>query len=196
MPRGGGGDIVVTSRDAAWAEHAVTVPVGVLKRTASAALILERSGQDDGFAASRVAEALGDLPLALQQAAAYMASTGETPAGYLELLREETGEILGTPGPSDYPGSVATAWSISLRTLSAESPDALALLRLLAFWRPTRCHERRSRPDRTRSRSRCDAMTPSAAAHEAVAALTRLALVEVGTGISCHRLIQAVVREG
>ncbi len=197
MPRGGGGDIVVTSRDPGWAEHAVPLHLGVLDRTVATALLVDRSGQDDGLAAARVAETLGDLPLALQQAAAYMAGTGVSPEGYLELLDEETDEILRRSAPSDYPGSVATAWSISLKALAAESPDALSLLRLLAFVAPDPLPREALEAGSDALPEPLHAMTARPLLlNDGLDALTRFALVEVGKGLACHRVIQAVVREG
>ena len=51
-----------------------------------------------------MAEALGDLPLALAQAAGYMAGTGTSAAEYLELLAARAGQILDRARPATYRG--------------------------------------------------------------------------------------------
>jgi hypothetical protein len=68
---GGGGHVLVTSRVGGWAEVAVPVPVDVLARAESVALLRGRvPGLGEGDA-GRVAAALGDLPLAVAQAAGH-----------------------------------------------------------------------------------------------------------------------------
>ena len=66
-----------------------------------------RSGRDEPEAAAELAEELGDLPLALAQAAAYIDTRAVTVHGYLDLyrepalarrLREEGLESEGVPG--------------------------------------------------------------------------------------------------
>ena len=59
--------------------------------------------------ADEVAAEVGDLPLAVAQAAGYMASTG-TPAGqYVRLLRDSQPAALELGKPWQYPSSLAAA---------------------------------------------------------------------------------------
>jgi transcriptional regulator with XRE-family HTH domain len=84
---GGNGHVLITSREPGWAELAAPVAVDVLARAESVALLQHRIAGLTEADADRLAAGLGDLPLALAQAAAFMAATG-TPAGeYLELLQ-------------------------------------------------------------------------------------------------------------
>ena len=53
--------------------------------------------------ASRVAERLGDLPLAVAQAAGYMPATGAEGVEYLELLADRAAEVLDQGKPSSTP---------------------------------------------------------------------------------------------
>ena len=73
---GGGGHVLVTSRAGGWEEVAVPVEVGVLARDESVAVLQRWVPGLGGVDAGRVAERLGDLPLAVAQAAGYMAETG------------------------------------------------------------------------------------------------------------------------
>ncbi|MBV8994751.1 MAG: AfsR/SARP family transcriptional regulator, partial [Pseudonocardiales bacterium] len=71
----GGGHVVITSRNPGWHELATPVQVDVFDRGESITLLRYRARQLTDDEADRVAEALGDLPLALAQAAAYLADT-------------------------------------------------------------------------------------------------------------------------
>lgn len=61
--------------------------------------------------AGRLAAELGDLPLAVAQAAGFMAETGMAAAEYLDLLRDRTGQLLERATPGSYPRSLAAASS-------------------------------------------------------------------------------------
>ena len=57
-----------------------------------------------------VAEALGDLPLAIEQAGAWLAETGTPAAEYVEQLTRQSAAVLALSQPSDYPTPVAVTW--------------------------------------------------------------------------------------
>ena len=68
--------------------------VDVLTREESIAFLSERTGADDQAALDALAELLGDLPLALEEAAAYLEETGVGLGEYLELVRGRARELL------------------------------------------------------------------------------------------------------
>ncbi|MGH3834830.1 MAG: NB-ARC domain-containing protein [Pseudonocardiaceae bacterium] len=96
---GGGGQVVITSRNPGWHELATPVGVDVFDRDESITLLRRRAPQLTEGAAERITEALGNLPLALAQAAAHLADTATPVDDYLTLLAERTRELLthGTP---------------------------------------------------------------------------------------------------
>jgi hypothetical protein len=73
-PPAGNGHVLVTSRNPAWGAMATPLLVEVLPRAEAVAFLRARTGSDDR-AAGELAQALGDLPLALEQAAAYLEQT-------------------------------------------------------------------------------------------------------------------------
>ena len=73
---GGAGHVLITSRAGGWEEVAVAVEVDVLERSESIAMLRRRVPGLGEADAGSVAAAVGDLPLAVTQAAAYMASAG------------------------------------------------------------------------------------------------------------------------
>ncbi|MEU5260191.1 FxSxx-COOH system tetratricopeptide repeat protein [Amycolatopsis sp. NPDC021455] len=136
FPVGGPGDILVTSRNPNWAAVARPLEVAVFERSESKMLLSRRGPQLDDTDADRISEKLGDLPLAIEQAAAWLAETGMTAREYLRLFDEKVAEILDTSNPQDYETSVAAAWNVSFDQLSVSSPAAHELLQVCAFFAP------------------------------------------------------------
>src|SRR5262249_32461562 len=84
LPRDVGGHVLVTSRHAAWGLAALPLPLRPMLRSDSVALLLAPGSDPDQEAPAReLAAALGDLPLALAQARAYIDEAGTTVSEYL-----------------------------------------------------------------------------------------------------------------
>ena len=94
FPTGGGGRIVVTSRNPEWASVARALEVDVFTREESKAFLTDRAPKLSDGDANRLAEALGDLPLAIEQAASWRAATGMPVDKYLSLLNEKRIDLL------------------------------------------------------------------------------------------------------
>jgi tetratricopeptide (TPR) repeat protein len=195
LPQGAAGHVLVTSRNPNWLAVASPLRVPLLPREEAIDFLLKRTGQDDPMGADKLAEALGDLPLALEQAGAYMDRTGASFARYLELFRSQQGKLLrrGSPSP-DYPCTVATTWEIAFQQLP---PAAVDLLSLCAFLAPDDI----PRELVTEGAGRLPkALTATVSAplslDEAMAALRGYSLMEVNSDTwSVHRLVQAVARD-
>ncbi|HEX2300233.1 MAG TPA: FxSxx-COOH system tetratricopeptide repeat protein, partial [Pseudonocardiaceae bacterium] len=132
----GGGQVVITSRNPDWHELATPVGVDVFDRDESITLLRRRAGQLSDEDAGRIAEALGDLPLALAQAAAHLADTAIGVEDYLALLTERTTELLAQGAPATYPMPLAASAHLALDRLADESRAALLLLTLAAYLAP------------------------------------------------------------
>lgn len=140
LPPAGGGHVLVTSRWAAWGAQASPLPLGVLARAESLRFLRRRTSLPDLDGLDQLAELLGDLPLALEEAAAYLEQTQDTLPGYLDLVRQRARELFGlgaTAGAEQNDQRrVATVWSVSLDRVRTEAPAAEALLNLCAFLAP------------------------------------------------------------
>jgi TIR domain/NB-ARC domain len=99
LPQGGGGHVLVTSRWSAWGRQATPLRVDVLRREESIAFLARRTGADDQAALDGLAELLGDLPLALEEAAAYLEETQVSLAEYMELVRDRARELFDLDQP-------------------------------------------------------------------------------------------------
>jgi tetratricopeptide (TPR) repeat protein len=132
----GAGHVLITSRAQDWAEVAVPVEVDVLARAESVAILRNRVPRLGEADAGRVAQALGDLPLALAQTAGYMAGTG-TPAGeYLEMLAARAAQVLDQGRSAAYPRSLTAVTRLAFDRLHGEDPAAAALAAICAFLAP------------------------------------------------------------
>ncbi|MFD6322729.1 FxSxx-COOH system tetratricopeptide repeat protein [Streptomyces sp. NPDC058442] len=143
FPRGGTGRILVTSRNGQWVNMARTIEVDVFARAESIELLRRRGPQLADEKADRLSEALGDLPLAIEQAAVWLTETGMPAEEYLELFegkREEfvnrRAELLELAPPMDYQLPVAAAWNVSLDRLRDTNPGALQLLQVCSYFAP------------------------------------------------------------
>jgi TIR domain-containing protein len=135
-PPAGGGHLLITSRNPAWRGVAATLGVDVLARGEAVDFLRQRTGSSDQATLERLAEALGDLPLALEQAAAYLEATSTSPADYLSLLGERAADLFALGEPSNYQQTIATTWSVSLERVREQTPVAEDVLQLCAFLAP------------------------------------------------------------
>jgi tetratricopeptide (TPR) repeat protein len=88
--------------------------------------------------ATRTSTELGGLPLALDQAGAYVEETRCGLASYLGLYRQRRADLLKRRGGfrPDHPESVATTFALSSERVATASPAAADLLRFCAFLYP------------------------------------------------------------
>ena len=132
---GGPGHVIITSRNPDWRGLATGLGVAEFTRPESIALLQDRRPDLTMNQAGEVAEALGDLPLAVDQAANLLADTGITPDTYLEQLSKRAGTVLAR-GVEESQRSVAASWAVSCDRLAADDPAALELLSLVAWLAP------------------------------------------------------------
>jgi tetratricopeptide (TPR) repeat protein len=198
MPHGPG-HVLVTSRNHRWQSMADTVEVTVFTREESRAFLERRVLGIDAGEANLLAEELGDLPLALEQAGALQAETGMSVDEYLQLLSDETSKLLAENQPADYTMPVAAAWSVSVARLTEQMPFAMDLLRRCAFFGP----EPISRDLLSRGRFVLDSAFGAGLADpfqvsRAIRELGRYALARIDNNrrtLQVHRLIQKLIRD-
>ncbi len=202
LPPAGHGRVLVTSRNQIWPPgQALQVPV--LDREIAGEFLVNRTGDPDGQAAAELAGELGGLPLALEQAAAYVQASTDSLAGYLASFRQRRLEMLGRGEPIGYSETVATTWRLAFEDLQLAVPGAAGLLRLMACCAPEAVPLRLLLQPRPGLEGKLGPevapilmplLEDRLAAGDAVAALRRYSLVTpAGDGlVSVHRLVQAV----
>ncbi len=189
--------IIITSRDPNWGSVASPLEVPTWPRKESIAF-LEKRTDHGGEDANALAHELGDLPLALEQAAAYIEAAGITLPEYLDLFRTRREDLWKDEQPPlDYGKTVAATLTIAMERVGEESPAAADLLHLCAFLASDdiplglfRDHADKL-PEPLKS-----TVTDNLALNNAVASLRRYSLIQKdGDALSLHRLVQAVARD-
>ncbi|MFC4052484.1 tetratricopeptide repeat protein [Actinomadura syzygii] len=136
----GGHALITSRRDVRWPGTTRTLQLGLLDPEAAAELITTISGQTaagDRETASAIAEELGYLPLALDQAAAYIRQTRITLGRYLGLLQRYPGRYYAKSADGDKAqATIARLWDITLEALNRQAPVAAELALVLAQYAP------------------------------------------------------------
>jgi tetratricopeptide (TPR) repeat protein len=195
---GGAGHVLITSRAHTWAQVAAPVEVDVLARAESAAILQGRVTGLTDTEANRLAAQLGDLPLAIAQAAGFMAETGIPPTEYLEILATRAGQLLDQADPgSDYPQSLAAVTQLTADQLAGDDPAAAALASLCAFLSPEPIPEDLFTSAADLLPGELGARTADPLAwRQTLAHLARQSLARIDQrGLVMHRLTQAVLRD-
>jgi nucleoside phosphorylase/tetratricopeptide (TPR) repeat protein len=194
LPEGDGHVLVTTRRETGWRQTASPLRVGVLGRDSSIRLLQERSGDGDAIAAAQLAEELGDLPLALMQAGAYVDAVGIDLRTYVERFRAARRELLEAGVPDDYPETVGTTWLLALEQL-ASSDAALFVLQTAAFCAPQPIPRDVFFAPNIRGAPFTRDNMPLEL-DQAVEVLLRFSLVTADArDIQLHRLVQEVIRQ-
>ncbi len=195
----GSGHVVVTSRNSDWSGYAHSVEVDVFTRAESVEL-LRRHGEDlDDAEADLLAEALGDLPLAIEQAGAWRAQTGMAVSEYLELLRLNRDELIASGASADDQLPVAAAWNVPLNLLQRDHPAALQLLQICAFFGPDPISLRlfRGVRDAPVPEELAEALNVPIKLDRAIREIKKYSLAKIdhrSNTIQLHRLVQSAVK--
>ncbi|MFI6705031.1 FxSxx-COOH system tetratricopeptide repeat protein [Nonomuraea sp. NPDC050478] len=202
MPQGPG-HVLITSRNHTWESVVDTVAVDVFPRAESMEFFkkrMRRAISDED--ADRLSEALGDLPLALEQAAALQTETGMLAREYLRLLEERTSRLLSEGRPTEYPHSMTAAWELSVAKLKEYLPEAMELLRTCAFFGPEPIPRAVFYPVKGPIRQGTTTLLADPIRlGKAIGRLGKYALVRIEAEanehrtLQVHRLIQALLRE-
>ena len=133
IPRGGGCRTLITSRDTQFPPLVRGIALAQLSADAARGFLCARTGRAaegaERAACDRLVARLEGLPLALEQAAAFMVAQRMGFAKYLARYDEEAADLLARPVPgfTHYPHAVIATWRITLEKLP---PAARAVLRL------------------------------------------------------------------
>lgn len=149
LPTLGQGQVLITTRHHAIEPLATQIEVDALPPEEGALLLLHRARMIAPTvppsaialprleAAKTLSHLLGNLPLALDQAAAYIEETSCDLVGYLARYQQHQLPLLQRRGSSpDHPASVAATWAISFERLQQLNPTAATLLQWCALLHP------------------------------------------------------------
>jgi tetratricopeptide (TPR) repeat protein len=203
LPRSLRGHVLVTTRDRTWESADQVEVLDVLAPEEAEEFLRASTLSSDPDSVREVAEVLGFLPLALEQARAYVEASHITLGEYLERLKTYNHELFDRGRPRDYSATVATTWKVSIDKVRAHCQGAADLLEVYAFL------YRENIPRGELFREPVAGLTPglelvasqTLALDAAVAELRRYSLVALSDvkrqppELSVHRLVQIVVRQ-
>ena len=199
-----GGDVIITTRLQEWAAVGPAIEVDVFRRPESVELLLKRTRDSAGNArilaaeADQLAEKLGDLPLALEQAAAWYLATAMPVKEYIELLDNHI-ELLSEGKPINYPLSVAAFVTLAMDRLRREALATAQLFELFAYLggEPVAVSLLVNGKDADVSEPLRGMLRTKIPLNRAVRDLNRfgLAKVDATQRIQVHRLVQRVLRD-
>lgn len=212
FPAKGNGHILLTTRAQAIGTLAENMDVGKMEIDEGTLFLLRRTkllpkGADldtatvlDHLSAQAIVYALDGLPLALDQAGAYIEETSCGLVDYLERYKLHHMALLKRRGQtaSEYPETVATTWAISFEKVEHMSPVAADLLRCCAFLSPDAIPEEILTAGASKLGPGLEELTHNTfALDHAISILLRYSLVRRIADqrlLTIHRLVQAVLK--
>ncbi|WP_329140537.1 FxSxx-COOH system tetratricopeptide repeat protein [Streptomyces sp. NBC_00670] len=199
MVTGRSGHVLITSqRSEGWGRWADTLEVGVFEREESIAHLRGRLPDCGRADADQIAEVLGDLPIAVEQAAAGIEQSKVSARAYIrELQSPATGAARTRGSGDDKVGDVTrvsgATWEFALGQLRRKFPQAVQLLQICAYFGPEPISMDLLEGAEV-SRALGDSRTVARAYQE----LSRFSLVTVDRkiwGVQVHRLVQRAMRD-
>jgi tetratricopeptide (TPR) repeat protein len=183
----GGHVLLTTRRDIGWQRLAAPVRLDVLAPAPAAALITtitEHTRREDQDIAAQIAAELGHLPLALDQAAAYITQTRIPLTRYLTILRQHPARMHATtPEGGTSQRTIARLWDITLKAIAQRDPAAVLLLHTLASYAPDNI-----------PRAIIGGQNPGPRTDDALGLLASYSMITLTADTaSMHRLVQAVL---
>jgi tetratricopeptide (TPR) repeat protein len=196
LPPGVPGHVIVTTRRGGFAAMGSVLDLDVIGLPDAVRMLRARVPGLDLETAGKIAEELGRLPLALEQAAAWLDRSQMPGQEYLELLRSRGAELYARGQVSGRSDTIATLWEISVGRITAENPAAVQLLGLCAWLAPEPVplnlitHHTDLLPGPLSS-----AAADRLAFSDAIAVLVDYSLARRTTpaGLQLHRLVQATI---
>jgi hypothetical protein len=196
MPPGVPGHVIVTTRRGGFAAMGQVLDLDVIGVQDAVRMLRVRVPGLDHQTGEQIAEELGRLPLALEQAAAWLDRSQMPGEEYLEVLRSRGAELYARGQVSGRPDTIATLWDICVGRITAENPAAVQLLGVCAYLAPepvpldlftVHAH---LLPEPLAS-----AAADRLAFTDAIAVLVDYSLAKrTPAGLQLHRLVQATIR--
>jgi tetratricopeptide (TPR) repeat protein len=131
LPQAGAAKLLITSTAPNWGGVAKPVEIEVWDKEVGAKFLIARTGRaKEPSEAEKLSEALGGLPLAHEQAAAYCERLGIGLGEYLKRFAASSGKLLDSEkdAPADYPLTVAKTLALAIEQAAKIHPAAEPLL--------------------------------------------------------------------
>ncbi|EGG47404.1 FxSxx-COOH system tetratricopeptide repeat protein [Streptomyces griseoaurantiacus] len=138
IPADGPGHVIVTARRSPMGQNQSSMEIDAFNRPESIALLRRRVDGLSTSEANRIADTLGDFPMAMEIAAAWLRQTAMPLDTYLDLVNSRVSAVLSREGiAGEGPQQSLTAvWRLSVDRLDQDRPAAVRLLEMCSFLSP------------------------------------------------------------
>jgi tetratricopeptide (TPR) repeat protein len=213
LPHEGKGHLLLTTRSQATGKIARSISLEKMDVSEGIQFVLRRAKllEEDELletvsaarrtAAHRLVEVLDGLPLALDQAGAYIEETECSLSEYMTLYARHRLALLKRKSniASEYPHTVANTWTLSFTQVEQADPAAADLLRVCAFLHPDAIPEAMLTAGAAALGQQLQSVvTEPLLLNEAIHLLRRYSLVKRDAEaklLNMHRLVQVVLKE-
>ena len=213
LPSSDGGHILLTTRTQIMSGMAKKIEINQMEKEEAILLLLHRAGiaasgelqpemvQEIHAQAAEIVRELDGLPLALDQAGAYVEETGCGLSTYLTLYHKQHTQLLAYRGgiALDYPLAVSATWQLSFQAVERGHPASSELLRLCAFFSADAIPEEILTEGAAFLGPSLESIaTDDFALNEAIKVLLRYSLLyrdPLNRTLTVHRLVQLVIQD-
>ena len=213
LPPSLGGHLLLTTRAVATGRLAHRLEIETLLPEQGALFLLRRASlispdaelshasPQERELALQISQELGGLPLALDQAGAYLEETGMDLANYWHIYQQRRATLLAERRGlvDDHPLPVATTWKLSFEQVEQANAAAADLLRVCAFLAPDAIPESIIIEGASHLGPHLATVgADSYLLNQAIGALRRYSLVRRNPAtktLTIHRLVQAVLKD-
>jgi tetratricopeptide (TPR) repeat protein len=213
LPTGYRGHILLTCREQAMGGLAHRIEVETMTPEVGTLFLLRRASlvPPDGTLeavpnvhldiAVEIVRELGGLPLALDQAGAYIDEASSSLHEYAMLFYKQRNALLNRRGgfTTDHPEPVATTWSLSFERVEQTDTVAADMLRLCAFLDPDAIPEEIFTEGASKACQSLSSLTSNVLRlHQAIEVLRKFSLIHRNPDtkiLTIHRLVQANIQD-
>jgi len=213
IPSGNNGHVILTTRELATGAIGRRLDIEKMGTDEGAMLLLRRAmyipedasldaaAESDQATAKKIATQLDGLPLALDQAGAYIEETACGLSAYLDLYRKHAADLLRLRGAlgTGHPDPVASTWALSFANIDKVSAAAAELLKFCAFLHPDAIPEEVLREGASELGSVLGVVaSDELALNRAISVILKYSLLRRDPNartLEIHRLVQAVLKQ-
>lgn len=198
LPTTGSGHVLISSNDPNWSAITTNhIRLKGLNLEDAVAFLSRRTGLPHSESATRIANDFEGLPLALEQAAAYIETTGIDFDSYEQLLASHRPELLDERSPfTEYPESVYSALSLNIERASEQHSLVTAILAFVGFLNSSGIPRSLVRDSTQVVFDQADLKFDNLVFNSLLASLSSVSLISLENNLlSTHSLVQTFVRD-
>lgn len=200
LPQRGTGHVLLTTREAQAQLFDHSVPLEIFSEDEGTCFLIEKTGKKDETSARALVHEVGGLPLALDQAVAYIISKPSSIESYLKKYHEEGKRLRAMHNKlaSDHE-SVAVTFSLAFKPIAETYPATADILRICAFCAPDNIPEELFRnAGQALGNAIAEVLENDLDWNEALSEATRFSLLKRDPDtrmLTIHRVVQDVIKD-